>query len=199
MSTDSISGAAAGMRHLAPRDRLTLPTDACAPAGLPRPWHARKPWRYYCWRLSRPSAVYSAAMPVNPLPNLAPSWNVAPTQDAQLDGVKCELVNGSTRSPTLRKGKGRWLARVKVLPAVRSHPRHALGFSPDETLFSRTQNTAEETTPMPKPVHTLAAAWATFDGLRFDDEVTNAEKVAARPALSRSWTSCWPGLSRRSR
>jgi hypothetical protein len=33
---------------------------------------------------------------------------------------------------------------------------------------------------MPKPVLTLAAAWATFDGLVFDDEVTNAEKVAAR-------------------
>jgi hypothetical protein len=33
---------------------------------------------------------------------------------------------------------------------------------------------------MPKPVLTLAAAWATFDGLVFDDTVTNGEKVAAR-------------------
>ena len=33
---------------------------------------------------------------------------------------------------------------------------------------------------MPKPVLTLAAAWATFDGLVFDDTVANAEKVAAR-------------------
>jgi hypothetical protein len=33
---------------------------------------------------------------------------------------------------------------------------------------------------MPKPVLTLAAAWATFDALVFDDTVTNAEKVAAR-------------------
>jgi hypothetical protein len=39
---------------------------------------------------------------------------------------------------------------------------------------------AEEITPMPKPVLTLAATWATFDGLAFDDTVTNAEKVAAR-------------------
>jgi hypothetical protein len=39
---------------------------------------------------------------------------------------------------------------------------------------------AEEITPMPKPVLTLAATWATFDGLVFDDTVTNAEKVAAR-------------------
>ena len=116
-------------------------------------------------------------MPVNPLPNLAPPCNVALTRGAQLDGVKCELVNGSTRRPTLRKGKGRWLARVKVLPAVRSHPRHALGFSPDEALFSRTQNPAEETTPMPKPVLTLVAAWAgTVEALsdelrRFAEEV----------------------------
>ena len=51
---------------------------------------------------------------------------------------------------------------------------------PDETLFRRTQNPAEETTPMPMPVLTLAAAWATFDGLVFDDTVANAEKVAAR-------------------
>jgi hypothetical protein len=33
-----------------------------------------------------------------------------------------------------------------------------------------------QTTPMPKPVLTLAAAWAAFDGLVFDD----AEKVAVR-------------------
>ena len=32
-----------------------------------------------------------------------------------------------------------------MLLAVRSHPRHALGLSPDEALFSRTQNPAEET------------------------------------------------------
>ena len=31
-----------------------------------------------------------------------------------------------------------------------------------------------EETPMPKPVLTLAAAWATFDGLVYDDTVTNA-------------------------
>jgi hypothetical protein len=58
-------------------------------------------WRCNCWRWSWPSAVYSAAMPVNPLPNLAPPCNVALTRGAQLDGVKCELVNGSTRRPTL--------------------------------------------------------------------------------------------------
>ena len=32
---------------------------------------------------------------------------------------------------------------------------------------------------MPMPVLTLAAGWATFDGLVFDDTVANAEKVAA--------------------
>jgi hypothetical protein len=32
---------------------------------------------------------------------------------------------------------------------------------------------------MPKPVLTLAAAWASFDTMVFDDAVTNAEKVAA--------------------
>ena len=51
---------------------------------------------------------------------------------------------------------------------------------PDEALFSRTQNPAEETTPMPKPVLTLAAAWAAFDAGVFDAAVANAEKVAAR-------------------
>lgn len=33
---------------------------------------------------------------------------------------------------------------------------------------------------MPKPVLTLAAAWAAFDAMVFDDAVTNAEKTAAR-------------------
>ena len=33
---------------------------------------------------------------------------------------------------------------------------------------------------MPKPILTLAAAWATFDAVVIDGAVTNAEKVAAR-------------------
>jgi hypothetical protein len=33
---------------------------------------------------------------------------------------------------------------------------------------------------MPKPVLTLAAAWAAFDAMVFDGAVANAEKVAAR-------------------
>jgi hypothetical protein len=33
---------------------------------------------------------------------------------------------------------------------------------------------------MPKPVLTLAAAWAQFDAIVFDGEVTNASKTQAR-------------------
>ena len=77
-------------------------------------------------------------------------------------------------------------------------PSGCPGIPPGEALFSRTQNPAEEITPMPKPVLTVAAAWAAFDAA-----VANAEKVAVRrmstPALRRDPTSCWQGLNRRSR
>jgi hypothetical protein len=56
---------------------------------------------------------------------------------------------------------------------------------------------------VPKPVLTLAAAWAVFDAMAFDGSVTSASKTQARRvfmrAHNRSSTSCLRDWTRTAR